>query len=171
MLRLSGLTACLLLCLHSPLLLANAQDPLIESPERTHYIEQLKQQHATDDERTALLSQINSLLAEHAFLMGYQLGQRHPQDYRYSLTPTPPGNLTFREERRDAANQINVRHRVLPIYGIDSFFNVECYRQQPYCEIFHPTLSAPLVRIVRQPDAAQALSKALSYLVRDLQSN
>lgn len=169
MLRLSTLTAAALAALLSMPALSLASEPAIENTERDQYLGQLRQQHATSSERTALLAQINSLLSQHALLRGYQIGHAEPEDLLYSIQAPGKGTLQVREERRSEAGPLRVSQRTLSLYGMDPFFSYRCESRQVDCSILHDGLDTPLLHIVRNPDAAAELSKALSYLARNIQ--
>lgn len=169
MLRALFLAASLMLVqagLPSPLAAAG---PALENPEKEQYLNRLKKQHATSDTRAALQAQINSLLSEHALLKGYQVGQPRPADITYSLQIPHPGTLQIRQKQQDAQGRISVSHQTLSLYGMDPFFAHRCERSSADCVILHDSLREPLLRIIRQPDAASELARALSYLVRELQ--
>lgn len=148
---------------------ASANEPVLENTERENYLNQLKRQHATDNERTALLAQINSLLSEHALLRGYQIGYKVPEDILYSARVPRSGTLQIREERRSTDGQLSVKNHQISVYGLDPFFSYNCNRKGIDCSILHNSQRQPLLHIVRHPDAAAELVKALSYLMRDLQ--
>lgn len=156
-------------CTTALALSALAETSALENTERDGYLNRLKQQHATTSERTALLAQVNSLLNQHALLRGYQIGQPQPQDVLFSVQVPDKGVLHIREERQDEGGRLQVRNRSLQVYGLNPFFDYQCKNRQPDCVILHESQQEPLLRIVRRPDAAAELGKALSYLVRDIQ--
>lgn len=146
-----------------------AATPALENTERDSYLNQLKQQHVTTSERTALLAQANSLLSQHALLRGYQLDQPQPQDFLFSLQLPEPGVLRIREERTGSDGALHIKNRSLTVYGLNPFFDYQCKKRQPDCSILHESQQTPLLRIVRRPEAAAELAKVLSYLMRDIQ--
>ncbi len=147
----------------------HAAGPAIENTEKTGYLSQLKKQHATADVRTALLAQINSLLSEHALLRGYQVDQPRSADLLYSVQAPQAGTLQIRQELRDAQGGIEVSNRQLSLYGMDPFFSYHCEHSSVQCSILHDSQPQALLKIVRRPQAASELARALSYLVRELQ--
>lgn len=147
-----------------------AAEPAIENTEKEQYLNRLKKQHATSLERTALLAQVNSLLNEHALLRGYQVGQPQATDQLYSVQATQPGTLQIRLELRHATGDVEVSNQYLQLYGITPFFSYSCERGHVECSIPHESRHEPLLQIVRRPDAASELGRALSYLVRELQT-
>lgn len=152
-------------------LLSAAATPALENPERDAYLHQLQQQHGQTNNRAALVAHINSLLEQHALLRGYQLNQADAEDIRFSIEAPGKGQLVIREQRNSADGRLSVSHQRLEFFGMDPFFSVQCGNRQIDCLIQHASWQAPLLRIVRQPAAADELAQALSYLVRDLQRN
>lgn len=147
-----------------------AEPALIDSGEQTNYLNQLKRQHATDSERTALLAQVNSLLAEHALRAGYQVGHANPQDYLYSVSIAQQGTLVIREEIRSSQNHaIQVRNQRIQVFGIDPFVSYACPAQEVRCVIFGNDRRTAIMSIVRNQQGAQELARAFSYLIRNLQ--
>lgn len=168
MLRAFVLTAIVLLTAAGSIS-PSAAGPAIENTEKEQYLNQLKIQHATSSERTALLAQVNSLLNEHALLKGYQVGQPQAADWLYSVRIAQPGTLLVRLEQRHASGAVEVSSQLLQLYGITPFFSYSCERSHAKCNILHESRSEPLLQIIRRPEAASELSRALSYLVRELQ--
>lgn len=168
MLRVFVLTATALLAAAGSTSLL-AAEPAIENTEKEQYLNRLKKQHATNNERTALLAQVNSLLNEHALLKGYQVGQSQAADQLYSVQATQSGSLHIRLEQRHATGAVEVSNQQLQLYGITPFFSYNCERGRVECSILHESSREPLLQIVRRPDAASELGRALSYLVRELQ--
>ena len=151
-------------------LMSAAQTSVLEGNERQDYIDSIMQLQATQDERSALLAQINLLLKEHALLSGYQVGYPNPQDIVYSISVVNRGVLTIREQIRTVqTGQLQVRTRTINVFGMSSSFDYECLTNKLDCTIRHSDSSKPLLRIVRQPSIAKELTQALSYLVRDIQ--
>jgi len=147
-----------------------AETTLLEGNERQNYIDSVMQLQASQDERTALLAQINSLLKEHALLSGYQVGYRNPQDIVYSISIARHGELSIREQTRTVqTGQLQVRSRTINVFGMSSSFEYDCFANKVDCTITHSGSSTPLLRIARQPNIAKELTQALSYLVRDMQ--
>lgn len=157
--------------LHVPLTSA-AESPVLEGNERQQYLDSIMQLQAVQDERSALLAQINLLLKEHALLSGYQVGYRNPQDIVYSISVVKHGELSIREQTRTVqTGQLQVRSRTINVFGMSSSFGYDCFANKVDCIITHSGSSTPLLRIARQPNIAQELAQALSYLVRDMQRN
>ena len=169
MLRALFLTLTAVFALSSLSAQTMADELSIPNSERDDYLTQLKEQHATDSDLTALQAQVNSLLSEHALLKGYQVGHAQPEDVLYSVQIPRKGVLQIREERHDAAGHIAVRHHNLNVYGLTPFFSQRCTNKAVDCVILHESQKAPVLRIVRHPDGARELSTAMSYLVREIQ--
>lgn len=144
--------------------------PVLESSEKTNYLKQLQQQHATNNERTALLAEVNALLSQYALRAGYQVGQSNPQDFLYSVSLQKSGELLIREEIRSNQNNVlEVRSNRINVFGIDPFLSYACPAQGIRCVIFGDDKKTAILTIVRDPEAAKQLAKALSYLIRNLQ--
>lgn len=155
--------------LYVPLATA-AEVSVLEGNERQQYLDSIMQLQAVQDERSALLAQINTLLKEHALLSGYQVGYRNPQDIVYSISVVKHGELSIREQTRTVqTGQLQVRSRTINVFGMSSSFGYDCFANKVDCIITHSGSSTPLLRIARQPNIAQELAQALSYLVRDMQ--
>lgn len=146
-------------------------EPLsLDSSEQVNYLNQLKQQHATASERTALQAEVNSLLTEHALRAGYQVGYSNPQDFLYSVSVAQQGDLIIREEIRSSQNNaMEVRSNRINVFGIDPFISYACPAQGIRCVIFGEDKKTVILTIVRDPDAAKKLARAFSYLIRNIQ--
>lgn len=147
-----------------------AEPAALTSDEQLNYLRQLKQQHATADNRTALLAEVNSLLAQHALRAGYQVGYSNPQDFLYSVNVAKQGELLIREEIRSSQNSsLEVRSHRINVFGIDPFVNYDCPPQGVRCMIFAEDKNTAILTIVRNQQAAKDLARALSYLIRNMQ--
>lgn len=161
---------CLSLILAAATTFSFAEPTALDSSEQAQYLNQLKRQHATSSERTALLAEVNRLLAEHALRAGYQVGQSNPQDFLYSVSLAQPGTLIIREEIRSSQNNaIQVRSQHIQVFGIDPFVSYACPAQGVRCVIFAEDKRTAILSIVRDRQAAQKLARAFSYLIRNLQ--
>ncbi len=148
-----------------------AEPAALASSEQVDYLKQLKQQHATTSERTALLAEINRLLTQHALRAGYQIGYSNPQDFLYRVSVAEQGELMVREEIRSSQNNtIEVRNNRINVYGVDPpFVSYACPAQGVRCVIFAEDKKTTLLTIVRNQPAAEELARALSYLIRNIQ--
>ncbi|HHX34642.1 MAG TPA: hypothetical protein GX719_05150 [Gammaproteobacteria bacterium] len=147
-----------------------AQPAALDSSEQANYLNQLKQQHATSNERTALLAELNSLLTQHALRAGYQVGHSNPQDFLYSVSVAKQGELVIREEIRSSQNNtIEVRSQRINVFGIDPFVSYACPAQGVRCVIFGEDKKTAVLTIIRNQQAAKDLARALSYLIRNMQ--
>jgi len=150
--------------------LSFAQPAALDSSEQANYLNQLKQQHATSNERTALLAELNSLLTQHALRAGYQVGHSNPQDFLYSVSVAKQGELVIREEIRSSQNNtIEVRSQRINVFGIDPFVSYACPAQGVRCVIFGEDKKTAVLTIIRNQQAAKDLARALSYLIRNMQ--
>lgn len=160
--------AALLITLAAPVMANN--DAQLEGNERLQYIAKIKQQHNTEDDRSALIAQINQLLNSSALLAGYQTGFNNPMDHIYSINVPRPGELSIREQTRNPSNgQIQVSTSTINIFGLNSFVDYDCTVNRVACEITHQDSSQPWLRIARDANAAREISRAMSYLIRNLQ--
>ena len=147
-----------------------AEPAALESSEQVNYLKQLKQQHATTNERTALLAEVNSLLTQHSLRAGYQVGYSNPQDFLYSVSVDNRGELLIREEIRSSQNNtMEVRSNRINVFGIDPFVSYACPAQGIRCVIFGEDKKTAVLTIVRDQEAAKSLARALSYLIRNIQ--
>ena len=147
-----------------------AEPATLESSEQVNYLNQLKRQHATTSERTALLAEVNSLLTQHALRAGYQVGYSNPQDFLYSVSVDNRGELLIREEiRSNQNNAMEVRSNRINVFGIDPFVSYACPAQGIRCVIFGEDKQTAILTIVRDQDAAKSVARALSYLIRNIQ--
>ena len=147
-----------------------AEPAALTSSEQDNYLKQLKQQHATASERTALLAEVNSLLTQHALRAGYQVGYSNPQDFLYSVNVAKQGELVIREEIRNSQNSsLKVHSNHINVFGIDPFVSYACPAQGVRCVIFAEDKKTAILTIVRNQPAAQDLARALSYLIRNIQ--
>ncbi|MDY0249486.1 MAG: hypothetical protein RBR45_05440 [Pseudomonas sp.] len=150
--------------------LSVAEPLTLDSSEQVNYLNQLKQQHATSNERTALLAEVNSLLTQHALRAGYQVGYSNPQDFLYSVNIAQQGELIIREEIRSSEkNTMEVRSNRINVFGIDPFVSYACPMQGIRCVIFGEDKKTAILTIVRDQDAAKKLARAFSYLIRNIQ--
>jgi len=164
-----GLSAELLLAFN-PIAFAQEQAAQIEAPARDRYLNELKARHHTQDERTALLAESNQLLADYAITSAYQIGQKR-DDLNYQLSLGGSGELVVREERRSyASGTFAVRNQTLELFGIEPFVRYDCATgQSQSCVLFNPKDGNPWLTIVRNPQGAQQLTRALGFLIRNLQ--
>ncbi len=147
-----------------------AEPATLESSEQVNYLNQLKRQHATTSERTALLAEVNSLLTQHALRAGYQVGYSNPQDFLYNVSIDNRGELLIREEIRSSQNNsMEVRSNRINVFGIDPFVSYACPAQGIRCVIFGEDKKTAVLTIVRDQEAAKSLARALSYLIRNIQ--
>jgi hypothetical protein len=155
--------------LGSSLPLQAVESNTLDSAESASYLAGLKALYLTSDEQKALLSHSNALLETHALKAAYQVGQANPQDLSYRLSVGAPGELRIREERRDASGNIAVRNRSLSVFGMDPYLQYQCPPQGIVCVFASPAGDDPWLTILRDPEGAEALAKALSFLFRNLQ--
>lgn len=149
---------------------STAEPVTLDSSEQVNYLNQLKRQHATSNERTALLAEVNSLLTEHALRAGYQVGHSNPQDFLYSVSVAQQGDLIIREEIRSSQNNtMEVRSNRINVFGADPFVSYACPAQGVRCVIFGEDKKTAILTIVRNQDAAKNLARAFSYLIRNIQ--
>ncbi len=141
----------------------------VDSDESARYLGELKALYLTSDERTALLTHSNALLKTYGLRAEYQVGQPNPADLQYQLSVGSPGELRIREERRDASGNIAVRNRGFSVFGLDPFIQYQCPPKGVVCVFGSPTGGDPWLTIVRDPEGAEELAKALSFLFRNLQ--
>lgn len=141
----------------------------LTSAEPAQYLARLKDLYLTSNQREALLAHSNALLESHALKAAYQVGQPNPQDVSYRLSVGVPGELRIREERRDASGNIAVRNRSFSVFGMDPYVRYQCPPQGIMCLFDDPAGGDPWLTILRDPEGAEALAKALSFLLRDLQ--
>lgn len=147
-----------------------AEPAALASSEQVDYLKQLKQQHATASERTALLAEVNRLLTQHALRAGYQVGYSNPQDFLYSVSVAKQGELMIREEIRSSQNNtIEVRNNRINVFGVDPFVSYACPAPGVRCVIFAEDKKTTILTIVRNQPAAEDLARALSYLMRNIQ--
>jgi len=167
-----GLSAGLLLFFNPLMALAQQSTAQIEAPERDSYLNTLKQRYGTQDERSALLAESNQLLTDYALTAGYQLGQAQNkrEDLSYRLSLGGAGELVVREERRSADGALSVRNQTLELFGIEPFVRFDCATgQSQSCVLFNPKDGNPWLTIVRNQQGAQRLTRALGFLIRNLQ--
>jgi len=144
----------------------------IEMPERDRYLNELKARYRTQDERTALLAESNKLLADYALTAAYQVGkaQDKRENLNYQLSLGSAGELLVREERHSVAGTFAVRNQSVELFGIEASVRYDCATgQSQSCVLFNPKDGNPWLTIVRNQQGAQQLSKALSFLIRNLQ--
>ncbi|MCQ4315498.1 hypothetical protein [Stutzerimonas zhaodongensis] len=146
-----------------------AESDALDSDEPARYLGELKALYLTSDERKALLTHSNSLLKTYGLRAEYQVGQAKPADLHYQLSVGSPGELRIREERRDASGNIAVRNRGFSVFGMDPFIQYQCPPQGLVCTFGSPTGGDPWLTILRDPQGAEELAKALSFLFRNLQ--
>ncbi len=139
------------------------------SDESAHYLTELKKLYLTSSDREALLAHSNGLLDTYALRAGYQVGQANPQDVLYELSVATPGELRIREEVRGSGGGVAVRNRSLSVFGLDPYLQYQCPAQGFSCSISSPVDGLPLLVILRDPQGAEELAKALSFLIRNLQ--
>ena len=149
-------------------LLHAAETNRLEPEESARYLSQLRALYLTSDERVALLAHTNALLETYGLRAAYQVGQANPQDLRYRLDTGAPGELRIREERRDASGGLAVRNRSLSVFGMDPYVQYQCLPQGVACTFASPG-GEPWLTILRDPEGAKELAKALSFLFRNLQ--
>lgn len=161
---------CLAFSLMAAASFSFAEPAALESSEQVNYLNQLKRQHATSSERTALLAEVNSLLTQHALRAGYQVGYSNPQDFLYSVSLTKQGELIIREEiRSNQKNSMEVSSHRINVFGIDPFVSYSCPAQGVRCVIYGEDKKTAILTIVRNQKAAEDLAQALSYLIRNMQ--
>jgi hypothetical protein len=149
---------------------AYGQDAALSSDEQARYLEGLKRLYLVGDERTALLTHANALLAAYMLKSGYQLDQTDPRDLRYEVRLGAPGELVIREEQRaEQGPGLSVRNRRFALFGVDPFIRYECPPTGIACTFAEPGGHAPMLSILRDQDGADQLAKALSLLIRNVQ--
>ena len=141
----------------------------LDSAESPRYLAELKKLYLTSDERQALLAHGNALLKTYGLRAAYQVGQAKPQDLEYRLSIGAPGELRIREERHDAAGNVAVRNHGFSVFGMDPYIRYQCPPQGIVCEFRSQAGAEPWLTILRDPEGAAELAKALSFLFRNLQ--
>lgn len=170
-----GLTSRLLNFLMVSLLLVAcgqlkaAETNTLGSDEPARYLAELKSLYLTSNERQALLAHTNALLKTYGLRASYQVGQPDPHDLDYRLDVGQPGELRIREERRDASGNLAVRNRSLSVFGVDPYLQYRCPTQGLVCTFGNSSDGEPWLTILRDPQGAEELAKALSFLLRNMQ--
>ena len=141
----------------------------LDSAESSQYLAELKALYLTQDDRQALLAHSNALLKTYALRAAYQVEEPNPQDLDYCLSVGAPGELRIREERRDALGNVAVRNRGFSVFGMNPYIRYQCPPQGIVCEFQSQASGEPWLTILRDPKGAEALAKALSFLLRNLQ--
>lgn len=157
------------ICCYLAMPLQAAESVQFDSGEAQRYLAELQTLYLAPSEREALLSHGNGLLETYALRVAYQVGVANPQDLRYRLSAGESGELQVREELRGQNGGLAVRNRSLSVFGLDPYLSYRCPPQGAVCIIDSPADGTPLVTIQRDPKGAEALAKALSFLIRNLQ--
>lgn len=166
--RLAKLVMVSVLCvIGTPLIASEVVE--FGSDESARYLTELKKLYLTSSDREALLAHSNGLLDTYALRAGYQVGQANPQDFLYELSVATPGELRIREEVRSSSGGVAVRNRSLSVFGLDPYLQYQCPTQGFSCSISSPIDGLPLLVILRDPQGAEELAKALSFLIRNMQ--
>lgn len=166
--RLSTLLLISTLCVASVQVAAGEPNSL-SSEESGKYLAQIKALYLASSELEALLAHSNALLETYALRAGYQVGRADPLDIRYRLSSGSPGELHIREERRGPRGEVAVFNRNHSVFGMDPYLQYDCPAQGIECVIKSPADGSTWLTIVRDPNGAQELAKALSFLLRNLQ--
>ncbi|MGK9066731.1 hypothetical protein [Stutzerimonas chloritidismutans] len=146
-----------------------AETNTLGSDEPARYLAELKSLYLTSNERQALLAHTNALLKTYGLRASYQVGQPDPHDLDYRLDVGQPGELRIREERRDASGNLAVRNRSLSVFGVDPYLQYRCPTQGLVCTFGNSSDGEPWLTILRDPQGAEELAKALSFLLRNMQ--
>lgn len=147
-----------------------AETGSLASDEQAKYLAELRSLYLTSNERDALLAHSNALLKTYGLRAAYQVGQANPEDLDYRVSVGAPGELRIREERRDASGNVAVRNRGFSVFGLDPYIQYHCPPQGVACVLHSPAGGDPWLTILRDPKGAEELAKALSFLLRNLQS-
>ena len=147
-----------------------AAEPItLGSDEPSRYLAELKTLYLTQNERKALLAHSNALLKTYGLRAAYQVGKANPEDLEYQLSAGAPGELRIREERRDASGNVAVRNRGFSVFGMDPYIHYQCPPQGLACTFVGAAGGEPWLTILRDPEGAEELAKALSFLFRNMQ--
>jgi len=160
-----------LLCGFNPMVVAQEEQlsaMQVVAPERDSYLTMLKQRYGTQDARIALLAESNKLLADYALKADQVKNKRENLNYQISLGGE--GKLLVREERRSTSGALSVRNKAVELFGITPFVRYDCVTgASQSCVLFNPQDGSAWLTIERNPQVAEQLSQALSFLIRNLQ--
>lgn len=143
----------------------------LSAQEQARYFQQLRRLYPRKSERQMLLEHCNRLLETHALRAGYSdRTQRLLDDHLFSLSVSAPGELTIRSELRSGdGSELQVRSQRLSLYGLDPFVRYHCPPRGLSCAVLDPRDGSELLVLLRDPSGVSELTRALSYLIRDLQ--
>ncbi len=133
------------------------------------FSERIQEFYDTETAKKALTIHINNLLRFYAFkddrivaTNRYSTPSRHSvhvssEGDLISMNQYGYGNKPFREDR-------------FSVFGVNHFVNYECSHSAGNCWLIHPVTKQRWLQIVENEDAALELSRAISELIRELQS-
>ncbi|MDX1694964.1 MAG: hypothetical protein R3208_14450 [Ketobacteraceae bacterium] len=120
----------------------------------------------------SLVTHINSLLKSYRYIDGKikNIDRNDYIDFKLSLTGNRELMLTRRDVTHDASGpkaELSVSR--LSAFGIDPSIEYRCSKESDSCTIKHPLNQKEWIKIARDEDGAEEISKALTRLLKALQ--
>lgn len=135
------------------------------------YQEHIQFLYQRDNATDALLHHINNLLTFYGYGdKSIRSASNVQEPRRYSVHIDKPGALVV-TKRRAMAQREEITNERVPVYGINPYVDFRCQTETSSCAILHPVTGKQWLQIVNNRQAVEELAKALSELIKILQSH
>lgn len=133
------------------------------------YLDHLQYLYQTKDTKLALVNHINTILMSYSISDGRRDGNTTQSGMRYSVATGNQGKLvtTTRDTEQQAERITNDQ---LSVYGVNPYVEYSCQTAANICVIYNPVNQQPWLQIVKNESAVKELSKAISELIKLMQT-
>jgi len=136
---------------------------------KDEYLESLKKLYLTDDDKQALVLQINNILSNSPYHGSRIKQQGVKAGVRYSINLTG-SELQVQEKRYDKKGAPSLVVNRMDVYGVDPFIKYNCDYDRYVCWLYHPINQYDRwILLDRNKDAAKELSEAMGRLIQSVQ--
>jgi len=138
---------------------------------KDEYLESLKKLYLTDDEKKALVLQINNILSNNPYYGSRIKQQDVKKGIRYSINLTG-SELQIQEKRYDKNGAPSLVVNRMDVYGVDPFIKYSCDYDRYICWLYHPINQYDRwILLDRNEEAAKELSEAMGRLIQSVQGS
>lgn len=136
---------------------------------KDEYLESLKKLYLTDDDKQALVLQINTIISNNAY-HGSRLKQQNiKKGVRYSINLIG-SELQVQEKLYDKNGEPSLVVNRMDVFGVDPFIKYSCDYERYICWLYHPVNQYDRwILLDRNESAAKELSEAMGRLIQSVQ--
>lgn len=134
------------------------------------YVDKLQMLYMSESPTRALTTHINTLLKFYAFNDNrVKAASRLGKTTRHQIRSSKKGEIIATHLPTAKDNATDIAEERFSVYGVNPYVDYRCSENAKSCWLLHPVNQRQWLQIVRNEEAASELSKALAYLIKELQ--